>query len=64
LSGLTPAEHTEWVYAELLRLAEELLSCGESVVLDASWTAAAHRDAACAVANRTHSPHRLTANAS
>jgi len=51
----TPA-YTEQTYRELVHRAKELLSRGESVVLDASWTAAVHRAAARAVSNRTHSP--------
>lgn len=50
----TPAR-TERVYTELLHRAEQLLAHGETVVLDASWTRQAHRDAATAVAARTHS---------
>ncbi|MBW0092635.1 AAA family ATPase [Pseudonocardia sp. KRD-184] len=54
--GLYRAEHTDRVYAELLRRAEALLARGESVVLDASWTAARHRDRADAVARRAVTP--------
>jgi uncharacterized protein len=50
----TPA-HTERVYTELLHRAEQLLSHGETVILDASWTRQTHRDAAAALATRTHS---------
>lgn len=46
---------TAATYAELLRRAERLLGMGESVVLDASWSAAGHRAAAADVAARTHS---------
>ena len=53
--GIYTAEHTEVTYRELLSRAEKLLALGESVVLDASWTAHAHRELADAVATRTHS---------
>ena len=49
---------TPWsprTYAQLLARAERLLSRGESVVLDATWSRAAHREAAAAVAERTSS---------
>jgi hypothetical protein len=39
-------EATAATYAEVLRRARRLLGMGESVVLDASWTAASHRAAA------------------
>jgi uncharacterized protein len=45
---------TDAVYRELLRRAETLLSRGESVILDASWTARRHRDAAADLARRAH----------
>ncbi|MDD7967912.1 bifunctional aminoglycoside phosphotransferase/ATP-binding protein [Actinomycetospora lemnae] len=51
-TGLYGAEHTAATYGELLHRAEELLGLGESVVLDASWTAAAPREAATALAAR------------
>lgn len=54
-AGIYTPEHTERTYAELLRRAEELLGRGESVVLDASWSAAEGRDRAQEVAFRTHS---------
>jgi hypothetical protein len=63
-SGIYTPEHTERTYAELLRRAGELLSRGESVVLDASWSAASERDLARKVAERTYStlvPLRCTA---
>ncbi|HEU5108336.1 MAG TPA: AAA family ATPase [Micromonosporaceae bacterium] len=53
----TPA-HTERVYTELLHRAEQLLGHGETVILDASWTRQTHRDAAAALATRTHSELR------
>ncbi|HEX2809770.1 MAG TPA: AAA family ATPase, partial [Kineosporiaceae bacterium] len=45
-SGAYDAEHTRATYAELLRRARLALSDGRSVLLDASWTSAAHRRAA------------------
>ncbi|GLZ49646.1 hypothetical protein Acsp06_58310 [Actinomycetospora sp. NBRC 106375] len=51
-TGLYRTEHTAATYGELLHRAEELLALGESVVLDASWTGAAHREAATGVAAR------------
>jgi uncharacterized protein len=54
-AGIYTPEHTERTYAELRRRAEELLGRGESVVLDASWSAAEERDRAREVALRTHS---------
>ena len=54
-AGIYTAEHTETTYRELLSRAEKLLALGESVVLDASWTAQSHRELADAVATRTHS---------
>ena len=53
--GLYTAERTDELYALLLRRAGELLVRGESVVLDASWTHARHREAAHELAARTHS---------
>jgi predicted kinase len=50
----TPA-HTDRVYTELLHRATELLGRGETVVLDASWTSAAHRARAAEVAGATSS---------
>ena len=46
---------TAATYTEVLRRAERLLGMGESVVLDASWSAARHRADAVAVAARTSS---------
>jgi predicted kinase len=40
------------VYAELLTRADRFLALGEPTVLDATWTDAAHRDAARALARR------------
>jgi predicted kinase len=53
--GIYAPERTEELYAELLRRAEQLLGRGESVVLDASWTSAPHREAAVEIARRTTS---------
>ncbi|WP_199432268.1 bifunctional aminoglycoside phosphotransferase/ATP-binding protein [Qaidamihabitans albus] len=54
-AGIYSRAHTEHTYAELLRRAEELLSLGETVVLDASWIRAADRQAATETAARVHS---------
>ncbi|MGW5718539.1 bifunctional aminoglycoside phosphotransferase/ATP-binding protein [Amycolatopsis sp. NPDC003865] len=54
--GLYDTAHTDATYAELVRRAGELLGLGETVVLDASWTAARHRALAAGVASRTDSP--------
>ncbi|WP_243867000.1 AAA family ATPase [Actinophytocola oryzae] len=53
--GIYTREHTTRTYAELLRRAGELLARGESVVLDASWSAEAERLLARDVAKRTSS---------
>ena len=53
--GLYTAAHTDEVYAQLLHRAHELLTRGESVVLDASWTRARHRQAAEELARRSFS---------
>ncbi len=50
--GLYTPEWTGRTYATLLDRAAALLSCGESVVLDATWTAAEHRRAAALTAER------------
>ena len=50
-AGLYTAAWTERTYDELLRRAAQLLSLGESVIADASWTSARHRAAATATAN-------------
>jgi len=52
-SGIYSPEWTDRTYDELLRRAGELLALGESVVLDASWLSAAHREAAAETAKRT-----------
>ncbi|MFE1441105.1 AAA family ATPase [Streptomyces sp. NPDC058739] len=51
--GLYTPEWTARTYAALLDRAAALLSCGESVVLDATWSDAGQREAALAVAERT-----------
>jgi uncharacterized protein len=53
--GIYTREHTTRTYAELLRRAGELLARGESVVLDASWSAEAARVLARELAKRTSS---------
>jgi aminoglycoside phosphotransferase family enzyme/predicted kinase len=53
--GLYAPELTERTYAELLRRARVALENGDSVILDASWLDPAHRDAARALADQTHS---------
>jgi uncharacterized protein len=53
-TGSLPARAwTERTYAELMARTGKLLERGESVILDASWTQARHRDMACDVAART-----------
>lgn len=49
-SGRYAPESTEAVYDELLQRASQLLSMGESVVLDATWSDASRRERARAVA--------------
>ncbi|MEU9135330.1 AAA family ATPase [Streptomyces sp. NPDC048404] len=51
--GLYTPEWTMRTYTALLDRAAALLSSGESVVLDATWTDAAQREAALRVAERT-----------
>ncbi|MFK4106302.1 AAA family ATPase [Streptomyces sp. NPDC019531] len=51
--GLYTPQWTARTYATLLDHAATLLSCGESVVLDATWSDAAQRDAALRMAERT-----------
>lgn len=53
--GIYDQSWTERTYTELLARAERLLSRGESVVLDASWTRAVYREAAAGTATRTRS---------
>lgn len=52
--GLYSPEWTNKTYAALLDRASTLLSRGESVVLDATWTDAGQREAALRMAERTH----------
>ncbi|WP_317447742.1 AAA family ATPase [Streptomyces collinus] len=52
-AGLYTPEWTARTYAALLDRAAALLSSGESVVLDATWSDAAQREAALRVADRT-----------
>ncbi|HEX5345821.1 MAG TPA: AAA family ATPase [Pseudonocardiaceae bacterium] len=52
--GLYCPAATERTYTELLARAARCLGQGESVVLDASWTHAAHRAAAAELARRAH----------
>lgn len=54
-AGIYSAEHTAATYRELLARASHLLARGESVVIDASWTDPAWRDAAASVAADTAS---------
>ncbi|QUQ64077.1 bifunctional aminoglycoside phosphotransferase/ATP-binding protein [Kutzneria sp. CA-103260] len=53
--GIYSAASTVHTYREMLRRAELLLGRGETVVLDASWRVAAHRQLARAVAAGTSS---------
>ncbi|MCO5995533.1 bifunctional aminoglycoside phosphotransferase/ATP-binding protein [Actinoallomurus rhizosphaericola] len=53
-TGLYDASWTRRTYAELLNRAARLLSYGESVIIDASWTSAEHRADAARVAARAH----------
>jgi uncharacterized protein len=53
-TGRYAPEMTERVYTELLDRAEALLAHGESVVLDASWTAGEQRRRAATLAERSH----------
>nr|WP_202425273.1 bifunctional aminoglycoside phosphotransferase/ATP-binding protein [Streptomyces sp. HUCO-GS316] len=52
--GLYSPEWTSKTYAALLDRASALLSRGESVVLDATWSDAGEREAALRMAERTH----------
>jgi uncharacterized protein len=66
LAGIEPGQHvpaaygagiyaqtwTERTYAEMLSRAVGLLCLGESVILDATWTSAQHRQAAAAAADQ------------
>ncbi|KLL10797.1 AAA family ATPase [Protofrankia coriariae] len=53
--GYYDAQTTDATYTELLRRARHALERGESVVLDASWSTAAYRAAAAALAEQTSS---------
>jgi aminoglycoside phosphotransferase family enzyme/predicted kinase len=53
-AGLYTPERTDETYREVLRRAARLLRSGETVVLDATWSAQRHRDAAAELAARTH----------
>jgi aminoglycoside phosphotransferase family enzyme/predicted kinase len=53
--GIYTEDWTERTYGELLSRAERLLGLGEPVILDASWTSAAHRAAAERIARQTSS---------
>ena len=44
--GLYSAAHTDRTYEQLVARAQHLLAQGQSVVLDASWTRAEHRERA------------------
>ncbi len=55
LEGIYTPAWTQRTYAELFVRAERLLERGETVVVDASFTRAAHRDLAADVAARTRS---------
>lgn len=54
-AGLYSPAHTDRTYRELTDRAARLLSHGQSVVLDASWTREGHRRLAAEVAASTHS---------
>lgn len=53
--GIYTAAWDERTYSEMLRRAELLMARGESVVLDASWSAAAYREDAARAARRAGS---------
>ncbi|GAA4077196.1 AAA family ATPase [Actinomadura miaoliensis] len=52
--GIYDPAWTHRTYTELIDRARRLLRLGESVVLDASWTATEHRDAAAEAARQEH----------
>ncbi|WP_410622911.1 AAA family ATPase [Amycolatopsis sp. cmx-8-4] len=54
--GLYDSAHTDSTYAELTRRAGKLLALGETVVLDASWSADRHRRFAADAAEAASSP--------
>ncbi len=49
-TGIYAAAWTDRTYAELLNRAAELLAMGESVLIDATWSSAAYRQLAAAIA--------------
>lgn len=53
--GIYTSDWTRRTYEELIRKAEDLLTLGESVILDASWSEAAWRSHAATLAARTSS---------
>ena len=53
--GIYSEAWTERTYSELLRRAGALVAMGESVILDATWSRARHRDRALALAASSHS---------
>lgn len=53
-SGIYERRWTERTYSEMLSRANRLLTLGESVVLDASWTSAEQRAATAAVAGERY----------
>ncbi|GAB3975560.1 AAA family ATPase [Actinoallomurus acanthiterrae] len=53
-TGIYNAFWTRRTYTELLDRAARLLSYGESVIIDASWTSAEHRADAARTADQTH----------
>jgi uncharacterized protein len=65
-TGIYTPSWTSRTYEELLRRAGELLSLGESVILDASWSSAQARSAAVGLARERHAhvvPLRCEASA-
>lgn len=60
-SGRYSTEATEKTYARLLELAEEVMQAGFGVILDATYLAAAPRQAARALAERLGAPFHILA---
>jgi predicted kinase len=56
-TGIYTKEWTDRTYNELITRAEALLSVGESVVIDATWSSGAHRAAAAKTAQKCHADH-------
>jgi predicted kinase len=54
-TGIYRPDMTAHVYTEMLRLADHLLSRGQSVILDGSWLDPSRRDEAAVLAARTFS---------